>query len=261
MNKILFAIAIAAMTTAVTTHAQAAPKSGGRKPSAANHAAGRPSAGKPAASHGVNKAAPAKAAPNHGVNKAVPPKAAPNHNVNKAAPSKVAPNHHAAPGKTPPNHGAKGTPAGKTGAAHHGNPGYGNANRVHNYHLQHGAKFQHGYFYRGRHHSHWTVIRFDPRYGCDLYFDPDLGVWYYWCAPDLCFYPVCYVPYRCYVCTEVVATRAIGETSRPTAPCPTCANGQAPVAYPSTPEPPLNAVALPIPEPVFQQPLSQRPGS
>jgi hypothetical protein len=280
MKKVLIAIAIAATTIALTMHAQAAGgKSSAARP-AAHHSVGRPTAAKPAVSHsankvapvkvapyhGVNKAAPAKIAPNHGVNKAAPAKPAPNHGVNKAAPAKpapnlgaakAAPNHHAAPGKIAPNHGANAPVPGKAGV-HLGNPGYNNANRIHNYYLQHGTRFAQGYFYRGRNHSHWTVIRFDPRYGCDLYWDPDLGIWFYWCAPDLCFYPVSYVPYRCYVCTQVVITRTIGEASRQTAPCPSC-DGETPIVYPSTPAPPSQDDVAPIPEPVLQQSLPARP--
>jgi hypothetical protein len=67
------------------------------------------------------------------------------------------------------------------------------------YNLKFGTKFQSGYLYKGCNHYHWTVCRFDVRYGCCCYFDPCCAVWYYWCEPDLCFYPVTYCPYRLYV--------------------------------------------------------------
>ena len=72
------------------------------------------------------------------------------------------------------------------------------------YHLQHGTKFEHGVFYKGKHHEHWGQTRWDARYGCNCYFDSCLSVWYYWCERDICYYPVSYCPYRCYTCTEVV---------------------------------------------------------
>ena len=78
------------------------------------------------------------------------------------------------------------------------------ANKIANYHLQHGTKFEHGYFYKGKHHEHWGEIRFDPRYGCNCYWDSCLSIWYYWCERDVCYYPVSYCPYRCYVCPVVV---------------------------------------------------------
>jgi hypothetical protein len=73
-----------------------------------------------------------------------------------------------------------------------------------NYLHQHGTKFEHGYFYKGRNHSHWTQHRFDSRYGCEVYFDPFCTSWYYWCEPAHCYYPVSYCPYRTYCWTPVV---------------------------------------------------------
>jgi hypothetical protein len=113
--------------------------------------------------------------------------------------------------------------------------------KVKDYHLQFGTKFQQGYFYKGKNHQHWGLIRFDPRYGCDCYWDPCLLVWYYWCDRDDCFYPVSYCPYRCYRCIEVIVQQA-REVSPPVA-------GDASANIlpdgPST-EPGI----LPIPEPV-----------
>jgi hypothetical protein len=64
--------------------------------------------------------------------------------------------------------------------------------RYSNYNLTHGTKFAHGYFYRGRDHFHWSLHRYDSRYGCECYFDPSCSRWYYWCQPDSCYYPVSY---------------------------------------------------------------------
>ena len=67
-----------------------------------------------------------------------------------------------------------------------------------NYHLTNGTRFDHGYFYRGRSHSHWSSQRYDARYGCTCYYDPCCSTWYYWCQPANCYYPVSYCPYRTY---------------------------------------------------------------
>jgi len=61
-----------------------------------------------------------------------------------------------------------------------------------------GRQFRHGYYYPGRYHRHWAYTRFDARYGCTLYYDPDLCCYYYWCQPDSCYYPVSYCPYDRY---------------------------------------------------------------
>ena len=76
------------------------------------------------------------------------------------------------------------------------------------YHLQNGTKFAQGYLYKGKNHCHWGLIRWDVRYGCNCYWDPCLLVWYYWCEPDQCFYPVSYCPYRRYTTEIVVLTPA-----------------------------------------------------
>jgi hypothetical protein len=66
------------------------------------------------------------------------------------------------------------------------------------YHLRVGIHFEHGIYYKGRDHFHWTLSRFDARYGCECYWDPYSLAWYYWCEPDQCFYPVTYAPHRTY---------------------------------------------------------------
>ena len=67
------------------------------------------------------------------------------------------------------------------------------------YHLRYGVKFEHGYFYEGFEHNHWSKIYFNNIYGCKIYFDPYTRVEYYWCLPDHRFYPVSYKPYGKYV--------------------------------------------------------------
>ena len=116
-------------------------------------------------------------------------------------------------------------------------------NKINNYHLTFGTKSSFGYSYKGKHHNHWTVIRFDARYGCNCYWDPCLLTWYYWCDRDVCYYPVSYCPYRCYSCTEVVAARPA---------CNTCTNGQVAV-NPAETEAPPTGDNTPIPEPIAPQ--------
>jgi hypothetical protein len=70
------------------------------------------------------------------------------------------------------------------------------------YHVTHGRQFRHGFYYPGRYHPHWAYTRLDVRYGCTLYYDPELGC-YYWCEPDSCYYPVSYCPYNRYAWSTV----------------------------------------------------------
>jgi hypothetical protein len=103
-----------------------------------------------------------------------------------------------------PGGGQAGAPrGGPAGTAHgaHREGGHARAARgafLPNYHLTHGRPFRHGYNYPGRHHAHWAYTRFDVRYGCTLYYDPELECYYYWCEPDDCYYPVSYCPYQRY---------------------------------------------------------------
>jgi len=67
-----------------------------------------------------------------------------------------------------------------------------------NYHLTHGTRFQNGYFYRGRNHNHWAYWYWDRGYGCNLFWDPYVCSFYYWCAPQGGYYPLSYCPYNTY---------------------------------------------------------------
>jgi hypothetical protein len=68
----------------------------------------------------------------------------------------------------------------------------------HDYHYSLGYSFEHGYYYKGRDHSHWSHYYYSERYGTTIYFDPYHSVYYYWCQPDGCYYPVSYSPYGRY---------------------------------------------------------------
>jgi len=50
-----------------------------------------------------------------------------------------------------------------------------------------------GQRYAGRGHRHWTHGYWWGRYGCYTYYCPDTGCWYYWYAPDDCYYPCSYI--------------------------------------------------------------------
>ena len=96
----------------------------------------------------------------------------------------------AGPGST--GTGFKGT-SGKTMNFSNGGQGSrGSFDR--NYHLTHGTRFDHGYFYRGRDHFQWSYRTWNSRYGCFTYWDPCTSCNYYWCQPYNCFYPVTYCP-------------------------------------------------------------------
>jgi hypothetical protein len=226
MKKILLTIAVAALSVVLATQAQAAPKAGGG-----------------------GKASPGRSGPTAAGKAAPGPKT--------VAPKTGLPS--AKTGSSKPGQAGPKTGSSKPGHPGNGHPGNGSANKGHhnhhNYHLHHGTKFHHGYCYHGRHHNHWTVIRFDPRYGCNCYWDPCVLAWYYWCQRDVCYYPVTYCPYRCYSCTEVVTVQqTVCETCRPVTTCVPCANGQTQVAYSSTAEPPVNNNIVPIPEPAYPLP-------
>jgi hypothetical protein len=66
------------------------------------------------------------------------------------------------------------------------------------YHMRYGTKFDHGYFYRGREHKHWSSRYFDKRFDCYLYHCPSTQCYYYWCERDVCYYPISYCPYNTY---------------------------------------------------------------
>ncbi len=67
------------------------------------------------------------------------------------------------------------------------------------YHLTYGVKSKQGfYYYKGYSHSHWSHQCWYPKYGCNCYWCPCTLVYYYWCVPDECYYPVTYCPYNCY---------------------------------------------------------------
>jgi hypothetical protein len=79
------------------------------------------------------------------------------------------------------------------------------------YYAKNGRPFQGGYYYPGRNHPHWAYTVYDNRYGCTLYYDADLGSYYYWCQPDDCYYPVSYCPYDQYVWTSDVNDQHSGD--------------------------------------------------
>jgi len=61
------------------------------------------------------------------------------------------------------------------------------------YHMQYGKKFSHGYYFSGSNHPSWSSSCWSSRYGCNCYWYPGTSCWYYWCAPQCCYYPVSYI--------------------------------------------------------------------
>src|SRR5262249_36904819 len=84
-----------------------------------------------------------------------------------------------------------------------------------NYHLKYGTKFSQGYYYKGKHHDHWSYCRFDHRYGCDIYWDPCCYCWYYYCLPSDCYFPVSYCRYRTYCWPPVYPVCAVEVCEEP----------------------------------------------
>jgi hypothetical protein len=102
----------------------------------------------------------------------------------------------------------------------------GSHDKSKDYNQKYGTKFEHGYFYKGKFHDHWTCSRYDRRYGCNVYWDPCCLCWYYYCTPCECFYPVSYCPYSTYcwepVATPVIAEQPVTEVAVPECPPPVC---------------------------------------
>ena len=97
---------------------------------------------------------------------------------------------------------------------------------VKNYHFHYGTVFPKGhvlagrYFYSGWNHRHWSRWAYYQSYGVNLYYCPYTLVWYYWCAPDFCYYPVSYVPYGRYNVEVNVQMPEIPEPPAPIVPLP-----------------------------------------
>jgi hypothetical protein len=63
------------------------------------------------------------------------------------------------------------------------------------YHLQHGKKFNHGYYFAGKGHNHWTHTTFSKQYGVNLHWCPSTSGYYFWHAKAACYYPISYYKY------------------------------------------------------------------
>ncbi len=66
------------------------------------------------------------------------------------------------------------------------------------YHLKHGTKFHHGWFYKGHHHHHWSHRCWNSYCRCWCFWDPCVECYYYFCGQDDCYYPMDYCPYGSY---------------------------------------------------------------
>ena len=67
------------------------------------------------------------------------------------------------------------------------------------YNLKFGKKCDFGWCFKGKCHDHWTCCCYIVDYGCNCFWCPCTLVWYYYCVPDDCWYPVTYCPYTVYV--------------------------------------------------------------
>ncbi len=52
----------------------------------------------------------------------------------------------------------------------------------------------HGHCYHGKHFQFWSYCKWYPDYGCHLYWCPVKRVWFYWCEPYGCYYPIDFCP-------------------------------------------------------------------
>src|SRR5262249_38228782 len=57
---------------------------------------------------------------------------------------------------------------------------------------KYGTKFSHGYSFSAR-NFYWNSRCWSGRYGCYCYWCPYVSSWYYWCAPQSCYYPISYI--------------------------------------------------------------------
>ncbi len=56
-----------------------------------------------------------------------------------------------------------------------------------------------GYAYQGRTWHHWEYTKvWSRQYGCYCNYCPYTYTWYYWCKPDLAWYPLSHCPYNTY---------------------------------------------------------------
>jgi hypothetical protein len=74
----------------------------------------------------------------------------------------------------------------------------------HNYCHQYGVKKHFGFCYHGYDHNHWYCNKWSNVHNCWFYYDYGCSNWYYWCEPDLCYYPCSYLPYKSYCYTAPV---------------------------------------------------------
>jgi hypothetical protein len=58
------------------------------------------------------------------------------------------------------------------------------------YYKSNGVRYEGGYYYSGRNHSHWSESKYSSTWGTTVYLDPGLKVWYYWNEKASCYYPV-----------------------------------------------------------------------
>lgn len=85
-----------------------------------------------------------------------------------------------------------------------------------NYCRTHGCKESWGISYPGYQHSHWYCRSWSSVNGCWFFYDRGCSSWYYWCAPDSCYYPCTYKPYETFTCSTAKATGSVEGSANAT---------------------------------------------
>jgi hypothetical protein len=107
------------------------------------------------------------------------------------------------------------------------------------YHRTHGTRFRHGFFYRGRHHNHWSYRYWHPQYRSWFYYDSGCSCYYYWCQPAGCYYPVTYCPCNTYSFPRTNTDTNVNVNVNQNV---NQVNGGTPPAVPVLPTPPMGKV-------------------
>jgi hypothetical protein len=90
---------------------------------------------------------------------------------------------------------------GHHGHGHHGHGHHGHGHHSHGHHRHghhHHGHHHHGHHYRHHHYRHhhyssWRHYCWFPTYGCYGYYCPSACSWYYYYAPQQCYYPISYI--------------------------------------------------------------------
>src|SRR5271168_2387755 len=80
-----------------------------------------------------------------------------------------------------------------SGTADANHPNHGSYRSYnHNYHVNYGHRFSHGYYFSGPAYSHYSYRTWNSRYHCYFYYYPWTSSYYYWSGANNCYYPTSY---------------------------------------------------------------------